>query len=101
MTDVKLKENEARALYLLNSNHLEPSENGYMMLDDLDRWGYSALDLENVKRQIRGALRDKGLAALSNLGHGVVGFRLTDKAYPALSHWLHMEGGEEIVNTWF
>jgi hypothetical protein len=101
MPNVKLTENEARALYLLNSNHLEPSSNGYMMLDDLDRWGYSRLDLDNVKRQIRGALTRKGLAALDNFGGGVLGFRLTERAYPALSHWLHYEGGSEVVNTWF
>jgi hypothetical protein len=96
-----LTENQARALYLLNSNHLEPSENGYMMLDDLNGWGYSRLDLDNIKRQIRGDLTRKGMAALTNFGGGAIGFRLTDKAYPALSHWLHMEGGEEVVNTWF
>ena len=97
----KLTENQARVLYLLNSNHLEPSDNGYMMLDDLNGWGYSKLDLDNIKRQVRGALFAKGLTSVTILDGRYPAFRLTDDAYPALSRWLHMEGGEEIVNTWF
>ncbi|HEY9286152.1 MAG TPA: hypothetical protein VIP46_22060 [Pyrinomonadaceae bacterium] len=100
-TPSTLTENQARALYMLNSRHLAPSDNAYMALDDLDGWGFNALELENIKRQIMHALRRKEMTATCDLGGGRIGFRVTELAYTALSNWLHLEGGEEIVNTWF
>lgn len=96
-----LTENQARALWMLNSHHLEPSE-GYMLLAELDSWGFNSLELQNLKRQLLGGLSARGFVELHNLGTSrVIGFRLTDKAYPALSRWLHLEGGEEIVSKWY
>lgn len=95
-----LTENQARALYMLNSRHYDNTGPGWTLLSDLDDWGLNRLELQNIKRQIQGGLLDKGLTAVSSMD-GYPVFHLTEEAYPALSRWLHLEGGEEIVNTWF